>query len=94
MQLLKEQPLTVVHAPSGRSVCSQGGLKEGLLVELSNGGMALVVKADEETVVLDANNMVSLQAVASCGAAYRYVLQARRAAPLVPVPDGPVAAGA
>ncbi len=38
---------------------SQGGLKEGLLVELSNGGMALVVKADEETVVLDANNMVS-----------------------------------
>ncbi|KAL4452593.1 hypothetical protein ABPG75_008255 [Micractinium tetrahymenae] len=38
---------------------NQGGLREGLLVELSNGGMALVVKADDEAVILDANNMLA-----------------------------------
>ncbi|PSC74353.1 peptidyl-prolyl cis-trans FKBP-type [Micractinium conductrix] len=38
---------------------NQGGVKEGLLVELSNGGMALVVQAGEEAVVLDANNMLA-----------------------------------
>lgn len=38
---------------------NQGGLKEGLLAELSNGGMALVVKVDEEAVILDANNMLA-----------------------------------
>lgn len=31
----------------------------GLLVELSNGGMALVVAVDEEDVTLDANNMLA-----------------------------------
>lgn len=29
------------------------------MVELSNGGMALVVQADDEVVVLDANNMLA-----------------------------------
>lgn len=40
---------------------NQGGCKEGLLAELSNGGMAVVVKVDEEAgmVVLDANSMMS-----------------------------------
>lgn len=34
-----------------------------LPLQLSNGGMALVVKADEETVVLDANNMLAGKAL-------------------------------
>lgn len=38
---------------------NHGGVKAGLLVELSNGGMALVVKSDEEAVMLDANNMLA-----------------------------------
>lgn len=45
------------------SAHSHGGLREGLLVELSNGGMALVVRADDETVVLDANNMLAGKAL-------------------------------
>ena len=39
--------------------CSLGGLKEGLVVQLSNGGMALVVKEDGDSVTLDANNMLA-----------------------------------
>ena len=39
--------------------CSLGGVKEGLVVQLSNGGMALVVKEDEGSVTLDANNMLA-----------------------------------
>jgi FKBP-type peptidyl-prolyl cis-trans isomerase 2 len=39
--------------------CSQGGVHEGLLVELSNGGMAVVVKCDQDSVVLDANSMLA-----------------------------------
>jgi FKBP-type peptidyl-prolyl cis-trans isomerase 2 len=42
-----------------RPLCSQGGIQEGAVVELSNGGMALVVQADDEVVVLDANNMLA-----------------------------------
>ena len=42
---------------------SQGGLQEGMLVELANGGMALVIKMDEESVVLDANNMLAGKAL-------------------------------
>ena len=40
---------------------NQGGCHEGLLAELSNGGMAVVVKVDEEAgmVVLDANSMMA-----------------------------------
>ncbi|KAI3426969.1 hypothetical protein D9Q98_006913 [Chlorella vulgaris] len=38
---------------------NQGGIQEGAVVELSNGGMALVVQADDEVVVLDANNMLA-----------------------------------
>lgn len=32
-------------------------------MELSNGGMALVVKEDEEAVILDANNMLAGKAL-------------------------------
>jgi FKBP-type peptidyl-prolyl cis-trans isomerase 2 len=40
---------------------NQGGCHEGLLAELSNGGMAVVVKVDEGAgvVVLDANSMMA-----------------------------------
>ncbi|KAI7842806.1 hypothetical protein COHA_003552 [Chlorella ohadii] len=38
---------------------NMGGLKEGLVIQLSNGGMALVVKEDEASVTLDANNMLA-----------------------------------
>jgi FKBP-type peptidyl-prolyl cis-trans isomerase 2 len=38
---------------------SQGGVQEGLVVELSNGGMAVVVKCGEDAVVLDANSMLA-----------------------------------
>jgi FKBP-type peptidyl-prolyl cis-trans isomerase 2 len=38
---------------------SQGGVRAGALVELSNGGVAVVVRADEEEVVLDANSMMA-----------------------------------
>lgn len=38
--------------------CSQGGVKEGNLVQLSNNAMALIVKVDEEEVLLDCNNML------------------------------------
>jgi FKBP-type peptidyl-prolyl cis-trans isomerase 2 len=34
-------------------------LKEGLVVELANGSMALVMSCSEEEVVLDANNMMA-----------------------------------
>ena len=37
----------------------QGGVIEGQIVQLSNGGMALIVSADEEEVVLDANSMMA-----------------------------------
>lgn len=38
---------------------SQGGVKVGAIVELSNGGQAVVVEAGEAEVVLDANNMLA-----------------------------------
>jgi FKBP-type peptidyl-prolyl cis-trans isomerase 2 len=38
---------------------SHGGLKEGMVVELANGSMALVMSCGEEEVVLDANNMMA-----------------------------------
>jgi FKBP-type peptidyl-prolyl cis-trans isomerase 2 len=38
---------------------SQGGVRAGALVELSNGGVAVVVRADAEEVVLDANSMMA-----------------------------------
>ena len=40
-------------------LCSAGGLSEGMLVELSNGGLAMVVKLGEEGVLLDANSMLA-----------------------------------
>jgi FKBP-type peptidyl-prolyl cis-trans isomerase 2 len=39
--------------------CSQGGLREGLVVELSNGSMALVIAVGDDDVTLDANNMMA-----------------------------------
>jgi len=38
---------------------SHGGIQPGLLVELSNGGMAVVVSCDEANVALDANSMLA-----------------------------------
>ncbi|EFN56844.1 hypothetical protein CHLNCDRAFT_144428 [Chlorella variabilis] len=38
---------------------NQGGVKEGNLVQLSNNAMALIVKVDEEEVLLDCNNMLA-----------------------------------
>ncbi|KAK9814319.1 hypothetical protein WJX72_004010 [[Myrmecia] bisecta] len=38
---------------------SAGGLREGMLVELANGGMALICKLTDAEVVLDANNMLA-----------------------------------
>ncbi|KAK9846576.1 hypothetical protein WJX81_006929 [Elliptochloris bilobata] len=38
---------------------SQGGLREGMLVELANGDTALVLAAGEHSVRLDANNMMA-----------------------------------
>ena len=38
---------------------SQGGLRDGMLVELANGDTALVVAAGERSVRLDANNMMA-----------------------------------
>jgi hypothetical protein len=42
-----------------KTTCSQGGLREGLVVELANGASALVVAADEASVRLDANSMLA-----------------------------------
>ena len=39
--------------------CSQGGLKRGLLVELANNSMAMVIDINEKEVRLDANNMLA-----------------------------------
>lgn len=39
--------------------CSQGGLMPNQVVQLSNGGMAMVVEADDEKVILDANSMLA-----------------------------------
>lgn len=38
---------------------NQGGLREGMVVELSNGGMAVVIQMGGNDVVLDANNMLA-----------------------------------
>ena len=38
---------------------SVGGVKEGLVVELSNGGMAVVTECTDEVVQLDANSMLA-----------------------------------
>eukprot|EP00873_Tetraselmis_striata_P017814 jgi/Tetstr1/438078/TSEL_026703.t1 len=38
---------------------NQGGLKEGAILELSNGGKALILKVTEADVMLDANNMLA-----------------------------------
>ncbi|CAG9460974.1 unnamed protein product [Pedinophyceae sp. YPF-701] len=38
---------------------STGGPQEGKIVELSNGGIALIAKIDEKQVVLDANHMLA-----------------------------------
>ena len=58
-------PLTAdLNPPTLPPPCrSQGGVQKGMLLELSNGGMALVVAADEEAVVLDANNMLAGKAL-------------------------------
>eukprot|EP00803_Ostreobium_quekettii_P004120 evm.model.scf_281.5 EVM.evm.TU.scf_281.5 scf_281:56694-60434(+) len=38
---------------------NHGGLKEGMVVELANGGMAMVVEMTEGEIKLDANNMMA-----------------------------------
>lgn len=38
---------------------SQGGLKEGMVVELANGESAIVVDLKDESVQIDANNMMA-----------------------------------
>jgi len=38
---------------------NQGGLQRGLLVELANGAMAMVLEVSEEGVKIDANNMLA-----------------------------------
>lgn len=38
---------------------NQGGLKEGLVVELANGASAVVVDVSDDAVKLDANNMMA-----------------------------------
>lgn len=38
---------------------NQGGLKEGMVVELANGASAIVVGVSEEAVRIDANNMMA-----------------------------------
>lgn len=43
--------------------CSQGGVQAGLIVELSNGGMAVVVSCDDTQVALDANSMLAGKAL-------------------------------
>jgi len=40
-------------------VCSQGGLKDGMIVELANLSLASILEANETTVKLDANNMMA-----------------------------------
>ena len=39
--------------------CSQGGLEVDKVCELQNGGLAKVVSIDDQSVVLDANNMLA-----------------------------------
>lgn len=41
------------------SACSVGGLSPNQVVQLSNGGMALVLEVDEQRVVLDANSALA-----------------------------------
>ncbi|EIE23607.1 FKBP-like protein [Coccomyxa subellipsoidea C-169] len=38
---------------------NQGGLQDGLIVELSNGGSAMVVAVTDDVVKIDANNMLA-----------------------------------
>jgi FKBP-type peptidyl-prolyl cis-trans isomerase 2 len=38
---------------------NQGGLQEGLVVELANGASAMVVDVSESSVKIDANNMMA-----------------------------------
>ena len=38
---------------------NQGGLKEGMVVELANGASAIVVGLSDEAVRIDANNMMA-----------------------------------
>lgn len=39
--------------------CRQGGLEVDKICELQNGGLAKVLSIDDESVVLDANNMLA-----------------------------------
>lgn len=59
-------PLGPLH--SSRAILSplpsMGGVQEGLVVELSNGGRAVVTAATSDAVVLDANAMLAGQSVA------------------------------
>jgi hypothetical protein len=43
---------------------SSGGVQVGQIVELSNGSMAVVVRCEEETVFLDANNVLAGKSLA------------------------------
>ncbi len=40
-------------------MCSQGGLKPGLVIELANNTMAMVLAVDDQGVRIDANNMMA-----------------------------------
>lgn len=61
------QPELLFRVPAGHEEVARlqgryknmGGLKEGLVVELSNQGMAVVIDLNEEELVLDANNMLA-----------------------------------
>jgi len=39
--------------------CSQGGLKDGAIVELANMSLATILEVNDTTVKLDANNMMA-----------------------------------
>jgi FKBP-type peptidyl-prolyl cis-trans isomerase 2 len=61
------QPELLFRVPAGHEEVTRlqgryknmGGLKEGLVVELSNGGMAVVIDLNDNELVLDANNMLA-----------------------------------
>lgn len=41
------------------AACSQGGLQEGMVVQLQNQQMALLVELKEDSVLLDVNSMMA-----------------------------------
>lgn len=39
--------------------CSQGGLQPGMIVELANGQMAVIVEMSDSSIKIDANSMMA-----------------------------------